>query len=230
MAKHGKKFRAAAEKIQAEKKYTIKEAVALLKDTVTTSFDPTVEIHIKTGANVKHADQVLRANITLPAGTGKSKRIAVFCDEADQAKATKAGADIVGAEDLIEKVIGGDIDFDIAIATPTMMKNLAKAARVLGPKGLMPSPKAGTVTPNVADAITEIKKGKMEFRTDKTAIIHSIVGKASFSAADLEKNIAAFLKAVLDNKPTGIKGTFIETISVANSMGPGILINPSEGE
>jgi large subunit ribosomal protein L1 len=228
MPKHGKKYRSALELIEEGKKYSLKEATALAKKTANTSFDSTIEIHISTGANVKHADQVVRATITLPKGTGKKVRIAAFCDESDAAAAKKAGADVVGGEDLIEKVSGGEIDFDTAVATPAMMKSLAKVARILGPKGLMPSPKAGTVTPDTANAIEELKKGKIEYKTDKSAIIHSVLGKSSFSEGDLYENANAFLKSVLDNKPTGIKGTYIKSITITSSMGPGIPVDTNE--
>ncbi len=228
MSKHGKKYRSAAELITAEKKYTLQEACGLVKKISKTSFDSTIEIHIATGANVKHADQVVRATITLPAGTGKTVKIAAFCDESDAKAAKKAGADIIGGEDLIETVGKGEINFDVAVATPNMMKSLAKIARVLGPKGLMPSPKAGTVTPDIATAISELKKGKIEFKTDKNGIIHSVLGKASFSEGDLFKNADAFLKAVIDHKPSGIKGTYINSITITPSMGPGIPINTAE--
>jgi large subunit ribosomal protein L1 len=228
MPKHGKKYRKAQELIDAEKLYSLDEAVALVKKTATTSFDATVEVHILTGANVKHADQIVRATVTLPAGTGKTKKIAVFCadDKAEEAK--KAGADVVGADELIEKVQKGEIDFEVAIATPDMMKSLAKVARVLGPKGLMPSPKSGTVTTDIAKAVEELKKGKIEFRTDKTGIIHSILGKASFTEKDLVENAKTLFKSITDNKPSGVKGTYIRTVSISSSMGPGINIDPSE--
>jgi large subunit ribosomal protein L1 len=225
MAKHGKKYQAAAEKIQKDKKYSLPEAVKMVKSTTITSFDSTIEIHVTTGANVKHADQVVRATTVLPSGTGKSLRIAVFCDEDEAESAKKAGADVVGGKDLIEKVEKGEIDFDVVISTPKMMKSLAKVARILGPKGLMPSPKSGTVTPNIAEAISELKKGKIEFRTDKNGIIHSSLGKASFSEQDLLKNLQTFLAAVIENKPAGIKSTYIKNITLTSSMGPGVPVD-----
>jgi len=226
MPKHGKKYRAAAENIDADKKYPLEKAVALAKKTATTKFDATMEIHIATSADPRHADQIVRASITLPHGTGKTKRIAAFCEGADAEAAKKAGADLVGGADLIEKILGGEIDFDIAVATPAMMKNLAKAAKILGPKGLMPSPKSGTVTPKIAEAIAEIKKGKMEFRTDKNGIIHSIFGKASFSEKNLVENAAALLKAVVEAKPAGVKGNLIKSVFVTTTMGPSIAVDP----
>ncbi len=228
MPKHGKKYRALAELIEPEKLYAFAEGVALAKKTSPVKFDASVEIHIATNADPRHADQILRSTITLPAGTGKSQKIAVFAEGPQAEAAKKAGADIVGGEDLIEKVAGGALDFEVAIATPDMMKSLAKVARVLGPKGLMPSPKSGTVTADVAKAIEELKKGKIEFRTDKAGIIHSILGKVSFSEKNLLDNLLAFLKAVNDNKPTGVKGSLIKSITLTTSMGPGVHLDTTE--
>lgn len=227
MPQHGKKYRSAAEKIDANKLYALSEAVKIAKETAMVKFDATLEMHVRTGADPKYADQIVRANITLPHGTGKSQRIAVFCDGADTAAVTKAGADVVGAEDLIEKVLAGEIDFDIAVVTPAMMKNLAKAAKILGPKGLMPSPKSGTVTPKPADAVTELKKGKMEFRTDKSGIVHSIFGKVSFAEKNLLENAEALLKSITDAKPVGVKGNYIQSVYVTSSMGPSIAVDPT---
>lgn len=228
MPKRGKKYTAAAALINAEQQYAFAEAVKLAKQTSVTKFDATVEIHITTTADPRQADQIIRSTITLPAGSGKTRRIAVFAEGPDAADATKAGADLVGGNELIDKVAAGEIDFDIAVATPDMMKSLARVAKTLGPKGLMPSPKAGTVTKDVATAVSELKRGKIEFRTDKTGIIHSVIGKVSFTEADLLANLNAFVKAVLDNKPTGIKGNLIRTVVLATSMGPGIKVDPAE--
>ncbi len=224
MAKHGKAYRKSLELLEPDKKYSVKEAVGLVKKMSTTKFDSTIEIHIFTGADVKHADQIVRATITLPAGTGKKVRIAAFCEEDKADSAKKSGADIVGGDDLIEKIGKGEIDFDTAVSTPTMMKSLAKIARILGPKGLMPSPKAVTVSDDIAKAISELKKGKIEFRTDKSGIIHTVVGKASFSEANLIENTTALLKAVYDNKPNAIKANYIKSITLVSTMGPGIQI------
>jgi len=228
MPKHGKKYRKALELIDIEKQYPLSEAVALAKKTSTTAFDATLEAHIRTVANPKHADQIVRSTITLPHGTGKSQRIAVFCESDQEAEAKKAGADIVGGEDLIKKVAEGEIDFDVAVAAPKIMKSLAKVARVLGPKGLMPSPKSGTVTPKIAEAVTELKKGKMEFKTDKAGIIHTIFGKASFTEKQLEENLTELLKAIQEAKPTGVKGQLIKTVSISASMSPGIFVDASD--
>ncbi len=225
MPKHGKKYRSAAKKIDANKTYPLSEAVKLARETSTTKFDATMEIHVRTGADPKYADQIVRASITLPHGTGKTQRIAVFCDGAEAAAATKAGADIVGGDDLIEKVLAGEINFDIAVATPALMKNLAKAAKILGPKGLMPSPKSGTVTPKPAEAVADLKKGKMEFRTDKNGIVHSLFGKASFSEKNLIENVTALLRAITEAKPSGVKSNYIRSIFVTSSMGPSVAVD-----
>lgn len=228
MAQHGKKYRELVKLIKPDHLYTFSEGVALAKQTSPVKFDATVEIHVTTNTDPRHADQIIRSTITLPAGTGKTKKIAVFAEGPAAEAAKKAGADIVGGEDLIEKVLAGEIEFEIAIATPEMMKPLAKAARILGPKGLMPSPKSGTVNTDTAKAVEELKKGKIEFRTDKTGIIHSIIGKVSFSEKSLLENLEAFLKAVNDNKPAGVKGALLKTITLATAMGPGIKIDPTE--
>lgn len=228
MPKHGKKYRAAAELIEPEKLYSFADGVALAKKTSTTKFDGSIEVHILTTADPRHADQIVRSTITLPAGTGKSQRIAVFADGPQADAAKKAGAEVVGGEELIDKIASGEIDFEVAVATPDMMKSLAKVAKVLGPKGLMPSPKAGTVTPEVGKAVEELKKGKMEFRTDKAGIIHSIIGKVSFSEKDILENLTTYIKSVNDNKPAGVKGQLIKTITITTTMGPGIHLDPAE--
>lgn len=220
MNKHGKKYRAIADKVEKGKLYTLAEATALAVETSPVKFDATVEIHVNTGTDPRHADQIVRANVVLPNGTGKSQRIAVFTQ--DPAEAKKAGADIFGGEDLIEKVLKGEIDFDVAIAQPALMKDLGKVAKVLGPKGLMPSPKSGTVTTDIAKAIEEIKKGKIEIRNDKTGIVHSVLGKVSFGAKKLEENAKVMMRALLDAKPEGIKGVYLKKITITTVMGPGI--------
>ncbi len=227
MAKKGKKYLAALEKCgNAETLYSLKDAIALLKSLDTSKFDETMEVHVKTGCNPKHADQIVRSTIILPNGTGKSVSVAVFTDEEEKvSEAKKAGADIVGADDLIAEVTKGNINFDVALATPAYMRNLAKVARVLGPKGLMPSPKAGTVTPNIGKSVEELKKGKIEFKTDKTGIIHSIFGKKSFSAEHLEENIQTLLNAIKEAKPSGVKGTYIQKITLTSTMAPSITLD-----
>ncbi len=229
MKQHGKKYRSALEKIGDQKKvFPFLEAVGLLLQTSVTKFDASGEIHIKTGCNPKHADQIVRATTVLPHGTGKTVRIAVFCEESLVEKAKTAGADLAGGEDFIEEILKGTVDFDIAIATPGMMRSLAKVAKILGPKGLMPSPKSGTVTDNVVGAIGDLKKGKIEFRTDKQGIIHASFGKISFGVEKLAENLKALIKAIADAKPTGVKGTYLQSATVATTMGPGIKINFAE--
>ncbi len=226
----GKKYLAALEKCgSVEVTHSLKDAVALIKGLDTSKFDETMEIHVKTGCDPKHADQIVRSTIILPNGTGKSVSVAVFTDEEDKAaEAKKAGADIIGSDDLIAEVTKGNINFDIALATPAYMRNLAKVARVLGPKGLMPSPKAGTVTANVGQAVEELKKGKIEFKTDKTGIVHSIFGKKSFSAENLEANLTALINAIKEARPTGVKGTYIQKITVTSTMAPSVTLDLSE--
>jgi len=226
----GKKYRAALATCgSVEVTHSLKDIVKTLKSLDTSKFDETMEIHVKTGCDPKHADQIVRSTIILPNGTGRSVSVAVFTDEEDKAaEAKKAGADIVGSEDLIAEVTKGNIEFDVALATPAYMRNLAKVARVLGPKGLMPSPKAGTVTPNVGQAVEELKKGKIEFKTDKTGIVHSIFGKKSFSAENLEENLTALIAAIKEARPSGVKGTYIQKITVTSTMAPGLTLDLSD--
>jgi large subunit ribosomal protein L1 len=226
MPKHGKNYRAALEKLgNLDTEHSLAEGLKLAKETSTTKFDGTVEIHIITNCDPKQADQMVRATKVLPHGTGKSKRVAVFADDAKQKEAKAAGADVVGGQELIDEVLKGNIDFETAVATPDMMKLLAKAAKVLGPKGLMPSPKSGTVTPDVAKAVDEIKKGKIELKLDKQGIIHSVVGKVSFSEANLLENAKALIATLKDAKPGGVKGAFLKSASLSTSMGPGIKLD-----
>jgi len=220
--KRGKKYQAAAKMLEGKTTYTLDEAVDLLKKTSTTKFDPSCEIHMRLGVDSTHADQMVRSTVALPHGTGKAVRVIAFVGEDKAKEAKAAGADRAGMEDLIEDIGKGWLDFDVAVATPDAMKSLGKIAKILGTKGLMPNPKAGTVTIEIAKTIGEIKKGKVEYRTDKQGQIHQIFGKASFSEQNLKENLIAFVKAVSDNKPTGVKGTYIKNLSVANSMGPGI--------
>jgi large subunit ribosomal protein L1 len=228
MKNHGKKFRESQKKVNPETTYALDEALKLATETSTVKFDATVEIHINTGTNPKYNDQMIRSTVVMPHGSGKTQRIAVFCTAENEEAAKKAGADLVGSDELIEKINKGEIDFDIAIAEPAMMKNLAKAAKVLGPKGLMPSPKAGTVTDNLAEAIGEIKKGKIEFRNDKFGIVHSILGKVSFGANKLTENAQSFLAALKEVKPEGTKGSYIRKITITTTMGPGIKVGTHE--
>lgn len=222
---HGKKYRAAATKIDKEKTYSLAEAVKLVKETSVTKFDGSVEIHTRLGINTKKSDQVIRSTVALPHGTGKKLRVIAFVSEDKAAEAKKLGAIEAGEASLIEKIAKGWLDFDVAIATPEMMKGLGKIAKTLGQKGLMPNPKAGTVTPDIGNAIAEIQKGKVEFRNDSFGILHNLVGKVSFDEAKLIENIKTYLKAVNESKPKTVKGAFIQSISLASSMGPGIRLD-----
>ncbi|SMF74359.1 50S ribosomal protein L1 [Allosphingosinicella indica] len=228
MAKLSKKAKTLAETIDREKLHAIDEAIGLIKKNATSKFDETIEIAINLGVDPRHADQMVRGVVTLPAGTGKDVRVAVFAkgDKADEAK--KAGADVVGAEDLMETIQGGQIDFDRVIATPDMMGVVGRLGKVLGPKGLMPNPKLGTVTPNVAEAVKAAKGGQVEFRVEKAGIVHSGIGKASFSEADLRKNFDAFVDAIVKAKPAGAKGKYVRKLALSSTMGPGLKVDTAE--
>ena len=227
MAKIGKRIRAAREGLDRVKLYGLEEAVELLKARASAKFDETVEIAMNLGVDPRHADQMVRGVVNLPNGTGRNVRVAVFArgDKADEARA--AGADIVGAEDLVEQIQGGTIDFDRAIATPDMMALVGRLGKVLGPRGLMPNPRVGTVTPDVAAAVKASKGGAVEFRVEKAGIVHAGVGKASFDAKALEENIRAFADAVNKAKPAGAKGTYVKRVAVSSTMGPGVKIDPA---
>ena len=229
MAK-GKRTRAIEQTIDPTKTHTIAEAVKLVKSNAKAKFDETIEIAVNLGVDPKYADQQVRSVVNLPAGTGKTIRVAVFAKDkkADEAKA--AGADIVGAEDLFEKVNGGFMDFDRVIATPDMMGLVGRLGKVLGPRGLMPNPKVGTVTPNVAQAVKDAKGGAIEFKVEKAGIVHAGIGKASFSEADIEKNITTFLAALVKARPSGAKGTFVRKISLSSTMGGGVTIDLAEAK
>ncbi|MEL6120678.1 MAG: 50S ribosomal protein L1 [Pseudomonadota bacterium] len=225
MAKVGKRTRAAREAFAGKSDVTVEEAVALVKGNATAKFDETVEIAMNLGVDVRHADQMVRGVVGLPNGTGKDVRVAVFArgPKADEAK--EAGADIVGAEDLMETIQGGTIDFDRCIATPDMMPIVGRLGKVLGPRNLMPNPKVGTVTMDVADAVKAAKGGEVQFKAVKGGIVHAGVGKASFDEAKLTENIRAFVSAVSKAKPTGVKGTYMKKISLTSTMGPGVSIS-----
>ena len=227
MAKIGKRITKAREGIDRERLYDLSEAVSLLKDRASAKFDETIEVAMNLGVDPRHADQMVRGVVNLPNGTGRTVRVAVFArgDKAEEAKA--AGADIVGAEDLVEKVQGGQIDFDRAIATPDMMGLVGRLGKVLGPRGLMPNPRVGTVTPDVAAAVKASKGGAVEFRVEKAGIVHAGIGKASFGAEALLENIRAFADAVQKAKPTGAKGNYVQRVAVSSTMGPGIKIDPA---
>ncbi|MBO5565129.1 MAG: 50S ribosomal protein L1 [Lachnospiraceae bacterium] len=223
--KHGKKYNEAAKLVDRTKLYEPEEAVALVKKTATGKFDETVELNIRTGCDSRHADQQIRGAVVLPAGTGKKMRVLVFAKDAKLDEAQAAGADHVGGEELIPKIQNeGWLDFDVVVATPDMMGVVGRLGKVLGPKGLMPNPKAGTVTMDVAKAIDEIKSGKIEYRLDKANIIHCPIGKASFTEEQLLQNYNALLDAIEKAKPSTVKGQYLKSISMATTMGPGVKI------
>ncbi len=225
--KHGKKYIESAKLVDRSKLYDPDEAMATVVKTATAKFDETVEVHVRLGVDSRHADQQVRGAVILPNGTGKNVRVAVFA-KGDEAKAAEAaGADIVGAEDLVARIQGeGFMDFDVAIAAPNTMGLVGRLGKILGPRGLMPSPKAGTVTPDVGRAVTEAKAGKIEYRLDKTNIIHCPIGKASFGPEKLQENFAALLDAIIKAKPAAAKGQYVRSCVIATTMGPGIRINP----
>jgi large subunit ribosomal protein L1 len=227
MAKHGKKYIEAKAKVDREHEYEPAEAVALLKEVKTAKFDESVELHIRTGLNVRHADEQLRGTIALPHGLGKDVTIAVFAQGDKAREAEEAGADIVGGEDLAKRIEDGFTDFDVAIATPDMMPVVGRLGRVLGPQGKMPNPKVGTVTMDVRKAVEESKAGKIEYRTDRTAIVHINIGKTSFDERRLLENYAAVIDELIRAKPSAAKGRYLRSITIAPTMGPGIKIDPS---
>lgn len=228
MAKRGKKYQEAFKLIDRDKLYDLKEAVELVKKTSIANFDETVEIHVKLGVNSKHADQQVRGAIVLPHGTGKDVKVLVFAKGEKAVEAENAGADFVGAEDLVTKIQGENwFDFDVVVATPDMMGVVGRLGRVLGPKGLMPNPKSGTVTFDLDKAVKEIKAGKVEYRLDKTNIIHVPVGKVSFDDEKLVDNLETLLDAIVKAKPAATKGQYLRSIAIASTMGPGIKISPA---
>jgi large subunit ribosomal protein L1 len=228
MAKvHGKKYNQAASLIEIDRLYSLTEAVELLERTNTVKFDPTIEIHFNLSIDPRQADQLVRSTLSLPHGTGKTKRIAAFTDIGNEAELKAMGVSVAGGDDLIDSVLQGHVDFDIAIATTGMMKKMGKVAKVLGPKGLMPNPKAGTVGDNLETIVKELMAGRFEFKNDKQGNVHSIVGKLSFGNAKLAENIAFFVKTMKSARPTGIKGSvaFMKTVYICNAMGPGIRLD-----
>ncbi len=227
--KHGKKYIESAKLVEKATLYDPADALDLAVKTASAKFDETVEVHIRLGVDSRHADQQVRGAVVLPNGTGKTVRVAVFAKGSDADAAAAAGAEIVGAEDLVAKIQGeGFMDFDVAIAAPNMMGLVGRLGKVLGPRGLMPSPKAGTVTPDVAKAVTEAKAGKIEYRLDKTNIIHCPIGKASFGKDKLAENFNTLLDAVIKAKPAASKGQYIRSCVLATTMGPGIKVNPNK--
>jgi large subunit ribosomal protein L1 len=221
----GKRINAARGNVDREKSYSIAEAVKLVKANAKAKFDETIEVAINLGVDPRHADQQVRGVVSLPNGTGRNVRVAVFAKDAKAEEAKKAGAEVVGAEDLVQKVQEGFVDFDRVIATPDMMGLVGRLGKVLGPKGLMPNPKVGTVTPNVAQAVKDAKGGAVQFRVEKAGIIHAGIGKASFEAKAIAENVQTFIDAVAKAKPSGAKGTYIKKISISSTMGPGVKID-----
>ena len=223
--KHGKRYAEIAKKVDRTKLYEPEEAIALAKDTASAKFDETVEIHIRTSCDGRHADQQIRGAVVLPAGIGKTVRVLVFAKGAKLDEAQEAGADFVGGQELLPKIQNeGWLDFDVVVATPDMMSVVGRLGRILGPKGLMPNPKAGTVTMDVAKAIKDIKAGKIEYRLDKSNIIHCPIGKASFTQEQLMENYDALMAAIVKAKPAAVKGQYLKSISIATSMGPGVKV------
>lgn len=222
MAKVGKRLQAAYEKTDATQLYSLSEAIKLVKANATSKFDETIDLAINLGIDPKHSDQMVRGVIGLPSGTGKDIRVAVIANDNKVDEAKKAGADIVGNDDLIEEIGKGKIDFDRCIATPDMMAKIGQVARVLGPKGLMPNPKLGTVTNDISDAVKDAKSGQVEFRAEKAGIVHVAVGKASFTEDALLANIKALIDAIVQAKPSGAKGTYVKAITLTSTMGPGV--------
>jgi large subunit ribosomal protein L1 len=228
MAKLSKKMKALNEAVDRTRIYGVDEAIETLKANAKSKFDETIEVALNLGVDPRHADQMVRGVVTLPAGTGKDVRVAVFARGAKAEEATAAGADVVGAEDLMETIQGGTIDFDRVIATPEMMGIVGRLGKVLGPKGLMPNPKLGTVTPNVTEAVKAAKGGQVEFRVEKAGIIHSGIGKASFPAEDLKRNFQAFVDAIVKAKPAGAKGKYVQKVALSSTMGPGLKVDVAE--
>ncbi len=224
--KHGKKYTDSQKLFDRQTLYDIPEALDLTVKTGKAKFDETVEVHVRLGVDSRHADQQVRGAVVLPNGTGKDVRVLVFCKEDKQQAALDAGADFVGTDDLVAKINGGWMDFDVVIASPDMMGVVGRLGKVLGPRGLMPNPKAGTVTPDVAKAVNDAKAGKIEYRLDKTNIIHCPIGKVSFGAEKLQENFDALLGAIVRAKPAAAKGQYIRSCVVSSTMGPGVRVNP----
>src|SRR5881397_3404642 len=222
MKKHGKKYAAASKQIAVDRVYSIEEAIPLVQKVKFTKFDETVDMSLRLGVDPKHADQMVRGTVVLPHGLGKSKRVLAIAGGEKQKEAQEAGADVVGGEEMVEKIQGGFMDFDAVVATPDMMRAVGKLGKVLGPRGLMPNPKTGTVTTDIAKAVREIKAGKVEFRVDKTGIIHAPVGKTSFATDSLVGNAHALIDSVIKARPAAVKGRYVKRITVASTMSPGI--------
>jgi large subunit ribosomal protein L1 len=227
MTQHSRRHSESLAKVEREREYEPHEAIALVKRLVGAKFDESVEIHVRTGLNVRHADEQLRGTIALPNGLGRDVKVAVFAQGPKVAEAEQAGADVVGGEDLAKKIEDGFDDFDVAIATPDLMSVVGRLGRILGPSGKMPNPKVGTVTMDVAKAVEESKAGKVEYRTDRTAIVHLVIGKASFDERKLLENYAAIVEELIRAKPSAAKGRYLRTITLASTMGPGVKVDPS---
>ncbi len=227
MSRHGKSYDDAKQRFDREREYSPAEAVSLVKQLTTVKFNESVEVHVRTGLNVRHADEQLRGTIALPHGLGKNVKIAVFAQGDKARDAQEAGADVVGAEDLAEKIQNGFDDFDVAIATPDLMPVVGRLGRILGPAGKMPNPKVGTVTMDVARAVEEAKAGKVEYRTDRNAIVHLVIGKRDFDEHRLLENYAAVIEELIRAKPSAAKGRYLRTVTFASTMGPGIKVDPS---
>ncbi len=221
----GKKMKAAIAKVDKEKFYSIDEAMALAKEVNIANFDSSVDLHIRLGVDPRKADQGIRGTVTLPHGTGKTKRVLVLCTPDKEQEALDAGADYAGLDDLVQKIQGGWLDFDVVVAMPQTMAKLGRLGRVLGPRGLMPNPKSGTVTPDVGKAVSEVKKGKVAFRVDKFGIIHTSIGRVSFSADKLVDNAKEMIHTIVKMKPSSVKGVYMKGVSVAPTMGPGVKID-----
>ena len=226
MPKHGKKYEEASKLIDKAAQYEVSEAIELVKKTATAKFDETVEVAFRLGVDPRQSDQMIRGAVVLPHGTGKSQTVLVFAKGEKAKEAEAAGADFVGAEELVTKIQGGWFGFDVAVATPDMMGLVGKIGRLLGPKGLMPNPKTGTVTMDVTKAVNEVKAGKIEYRVDKTGIIHAPIGKASFEQVQLEENFKTLVDVLIKAKPASSKGQYIKSVTVSTTMGPGVKINP----
>jgi len=227
VAKHGKRYLEAAKKVDREKMYEPREALELVKSIAPAKFDETVEVAFRLGIDTKRADQQVRGAVVLPHGTGKTKRVLVFAKGEKAKEAEQAGADFVGDDDLINKVSQGWLDFDVVVSTPDMMGQVGKLGRILGPKGLMPNPKTGTVTFDVAKAVQEIKAGKVEYRSDKAGIVHVPIGKVSFDTDKLTENLKTLAEALIKAKPAAAKGTYMRSVTVSSTMGPGVRVNPA---
>ena len=225
MSKLGKRARAAREAVEGRENLSVEEAVALVRSNATAKFDETIEVALNLGVDPRHADQMVRGKVTLPAGTGRTVRVAVFARGPKADEAREAGADIVGAEDLMETVQGGTIEFDRCIATPDMMPIVGRLGKVLGPRNLMPNPKVGTVTMNVAQAVSDAKGGEVQFRAEKKGVVHAGIGKASFEQGDIARNLRAFVGAVTRAKPSGAKGTYMKKVSLTSTMGPSVTVD-----